>query len=140
MEKEGKKNVRLTGTTNNSPGDTTKTPTETKDSICPCFIAWIRNGRYTPTSNANCPGEDALHHTDGDGLLQRGRSAKQSTGHRASEEGDKEDETLTVFLSDGGPEEGSHELGEEECGNQETCGKANVGPLRKFVKAFNHKK
>ncbi len=65
----GNENVRLTGTANNSPGDTTETPTETKDSICPSLIAWIRNGRYAPTSNAHGSSEDALHHTDNDGLF-----------------------------------------------------------------------
>lgn len=45
---------------------------------------------------------------------------------------------MAVFLSDGGPEEGCHELGEEECGNQETGGKANVGPFGKLVKSLDH--
>ena len=45
---------------------------------------------------------------------------------------------MTVFIGDGGPEEGCHELGEEESGDQETGGEADVGPFRKFVETFDH--
>ena len=42
---------------------------------------------------------------------------------------------MTVFLGDGSPEEGRHKLGEEESGNQETGGEADVGV---FMKTFDH--
>jgi hypothetical protein len=131
--------VRLTRTANNSPSDTTKTPTEAKDSICPSLIACIRNGRDAPTSNAYGPRKYALHQANGDCLLQGRRGTKKSASERAPKERNTEDESLAVFLRDGGPEEGREELGEEEGRDKETGGKADVGFWGKLIESFNHK-
>ena len=133
-----KRNARLTTTANNRSGDTTETPTEPKDGIRPSLVGRVRNDGDAPTSDAHGSRKDALHQADDDGLLQGRRGAEESAGERAPEERDKEDEALTVFLRDGGPEEGREELGEEEGGDEETGGEADVGALGHLVKALDH--